>query len=162
MSAGSEARLQALDEVLDRATAGARTANQGLLKNIVAAVQGAPSEGDLNALPGDLFAVVDALDSSVTLRRALTDPGTAEQGRQQLAHTLLDGKVSKVAVQVVAEAVGMRWAGGRVLAAALERQAVRAQLMVAERQGHPQENGGEAFRVAPGGGATPPGRGALR
>jgi F-type H+-transporting ATPase subunit delta len=148
MSAGSEARLQALDEVLDRATAGARTADQGLLKNIVAAVQGAPSEGDLNALPGDLFAVVDALDSSVTLRRALTDPGTAEQGRQQLAHTLLDGKVSKVAVQVVAEAVGMRWAGGRVLAAALERQAVRAQLMAAERQGNLEETEDELFRFA--------------
>jgi F-type H+-transporting ATPase subunit delta len=148
MSAGSEARLQALDEVLDQAVAGARTGDQGLLKTIVAVVQGAPSESDLDALPRDLFAVVDALDSSATLRRALTDPGTDERGRQQLVHTLLDGKVSKLAVQVVAEAVLMRWAGGRTLAAALERQAVRAQLMVAERQGNLEETEDELFRFA--------------
>jgi F-type H+-transporting ATPase subunit delta len=148
MSAGSEARLQALDEVLDQAVAGARTGDQGLLKTIVAVVQGAPSESDLDALPRDLFAVVDALDSSATLRRALTDPGTDERGRQQLVHTLLDGKVSKLAVQVVAEAVVMRWAGGRTLAAALERQAVRAQLMVAERQGNLEETEDELFRFA--------------
>ena len=148
MSAGSEARLQALDEVLDRAAAGARTGDQGLLKTIVAVVQGAPSESDLDALPRDLFAVVDALDSSATLRRALTDPGTDERGREQLAHTLLDGKVSKLAVQIVAEAVAMRWAGGRTLAAALERQAVRAQLMVAERQGNLDETEDELFRFA--------------
>ena len=148
MSAGSEARLQALDEVLDQAVAGARTGDQGLLKTIVAAVQGAPSGADVDALPGDLFAVVDALDSSVTLRRALTDPGTDEQGRQQLAHTLLDGRVSKLAAQIVADAVAMRWAGGRTLAAALERQAVRAQLMVAEREGNLDETEDELFRFA--------------
>jgi F-type H+-transporting ATPase subunit delta len=148
MSAGSEARLQALDDVLDRAAAGARTGDQGLLKTIVAVVQGAPSASDVDALPRDLFAVVDALDSSATLRRALTDPGTDERGRQQLAHTLLDGKVSKLAVQIVAEAVAMRWAGGRTLAAALERQAIRAELMVAERQGNLEETEDELFRFA--------------
>jgi len=146
MSAGSEARIQALDEVLDRVEASPRAGDQGILKSLVAAVQGAPSEADLDALPRDLFAVVDALDSSVTLRRALTDPGTPEEGRQRLAHTLLDGKVSKPAVQVVAEAVAMRWAGGRTLAAALERQAVRAQLSVAERQGNLEETEDELFR----------------
>lgn len=148
MSAGSEARIQALDEVLDRAAAGARTGDEGLLKTIVAAVQGAPSPSDLDALPRDLFAVVDALDSSATLRRALTDPGTDERGRQQLAHMLLDGKVSKLAVQIVAEAVALRWAGGRTLAAALERQAIRAQLLVAERQGNLEETEDELFRFA--------------
>lgn len=148
MSAGSDARTHALDEVLDRTEAGARTSEQGLLKNLVAAVQGAPSEAVMEALPGDLFAVVDALDSSVTLRRALTDPGTDPQGRQRLAHTLLDGRVSKVADDLVAEAVAMRWAGGRTLADALERQAVRAQLAVAEREGNLDETEDELFRFA--------------
>jgi F-type H+-transporting ATPase subunit delta len=148
MSAGSDARLQALDELLDRAEAGARSSDQGVLKNLVAAVQGAPSESTMVALPGDLFAVVDALDSSVTLRRALTDPGTSEQGRQQLVHQLLDGRVSKVAADLVAEAVAMRWGGGRTLAAALERQGVRSQLMVAERQGNLEETEDELFRFA--------------
>lgn len=148
MSAGSEARIQALDEVLDRAEDRARTSDQGLLKNLVAAVQGAPSESDMGALSTDLFAVVDALDSSVTLRRALTDPGTDPQGRQQLAHGLLDGRVSKVAAAIVAEAVAMRWAGGRMLSDALERQAVRAQLAVAQREGNLDETEDELFRFA--------------
>ncbi len=148
MSAGSEARIQALDEVLDRVEASPRAGDQGIIRSLVAAVQGAPSCSDLDALPSDLFAVVDALDSSVTLRRALTDPGTAEEGRQRLAHTLLDGKVSKAAVDIVAEAVAMRWAGGRTLAAALERQAVRAQLSVADRQGNLEETEDELFRFA--------------
>jgi len=148
MSAGNEARIQALDEVLDRAESSARTGEQGVLKHIVAVVQGAPKESELDALPADLFAVVDAVESSVTLRRALTDPGTPEQGRQQLVHTLLDGRVSKVAVQVVVEAVALRWAGGRSLAAALERQAVRAQLRVAERQENLEETEDELFRFA--------------
>jgi F-type H+-transporting ATPase subunit delta len=148
MSAGDAARLRALDEVLDRAEASGRTGDQGIIKTIVSVVQGAPSESVLDALAGELFAVADALDSSATLRRALTDPGTSEEGRQQLAHTLLDGKVSKVAAQVVAEAVTYRWAGGRTLAAALERQGVRAQLMVAERAGNLEESEDELFRFA--------------
>ncbi|WP_375426448.1 F0F1 ATP synthase subunit delta [uncultured Friedmanniella sp.] len=148
MSAGSEARLEALDEVLDRGVASARSTEDGVLATVASVVTRAPSAGDVSALPGDLFAVVDALDSSVTLRRALTDPGVSETGRQQLIHRLLDGRVSKLAVQVVVEAVTMRWGGGRTLAAALERQAVRAQLLVADRDGNLEETEDELFRFA--------------
>ena len=148
MSAGGEARLQALDEVLDQADARAASEDQGLLKNLAAVVTGAPRASHMAALPGDLFTVVDALDSSVALRRALTDPSTPEEGRQRLVHTLLDGKVSKVAVQIVTEAVGMRWGGGRALADALERQGIRAQLLVAEREGNLEETEDELFRFA--------------
>ena len=148
MSAGGEARLQALDEVLDQAESRAASDDSGLLKNLAAVVTGAPRAADMAALPGDLFAVVDALDSSVTLRRALTDPSTPEQGRRQLVHNLLDGKVSKVAVHIVAEAVALRWGGGRALSDALERQGVRAQLLVAEREGTLEETEDELFRFA--------------
>jgi F-type H+-transporting ATPase subunit delta len=148
MTAADDTRLHALDDVLDRVEASGRTGDEGLLGTIVAVVRRAPSASDLDALPGDLFAVVDALDSSPTLRRALTDPGTSEDGRRQLAHTLLDGKVSGVAADLVADAVALRWAGGRTLAAALERQAVRAQLMVAERAGNLEESEDELFRFS--------------
>ena len=63
-------------------------------------------------------------------------------------HSLLDGKVSKTAVDIVAEAVAMRWAGGRTFAAALERQAVRAQLTQAERAGELDDTEDELFRFA--------------
>lgn len=161
MSVASEARLEALDEVLDRAAATARSGDGGILSTIASVVTRAPSAGDLGSLPSDLFAVVDALDSSVTLRRTLTDPATSEQGRQQLVHGLLDGRVSKLAVQVVAEAVGMRWGGGRALAAALERQAVRAQLLLADRDGALEETEDELFRFARLVEATPDVRDAL-
>jgi F-type H+-transporting ATPase subunit delta len=161
MSAGGEARAQALDEVLDQAEARAATSDQGLLKNLAAVVTRAPREADMEALPGELFAVVDALDSSVTLRRALTDPSTPEQGRRQLVHNLLDGRVGKVCVHIVEEAVALRWGGGRALADALERQGVRAQLVVAERAGNLDETEDELFRFARLVEATPQVRDAL-
>ena len=92
--------------------------------------------------------MVDALDSSVALRRALTDPTTSETARQRLVHRLLDGKVSKTAVDLVAEAAAMRWAGGRSFAGALERQAIRAQLMAADANGNLEDTEDELFRFA--------------
>ncbi len=148
MSAGSEARLQALDEVLDQAEARTASSDQGLLKNLAATLTGAPREAEMEALPGELFAVVDALDSSVTLRRAVTDPSTPEEGRRRLVRQLLEGRVGKVCLHIVEEAVALRWGGGRALADALERQGVRAQLLVAERAGNLEETEDELFRFA--------------
>jgi F-type H+-transporting ATPase subunit delta len=143
----AETRLSALDSALDDAYARS-TVDRGLVGKIVGAVRGAPSASDIESLPNDLFTVVDALDSSVMLRRALTDPSTSESARQQLVHNLLDAKVSTTAVDLVAQAAAMRWAGGRSFAAALERQAVRAQLMVAEKEGNLENTEDELFRFA--------------
>jgi F-type H+-transporting ATPase subunit delta len=101
-----------------------------------------------DSFTADLFAVVDALSGSPTLRRAVTDPGTPEGARQGLVRGLLEGKVSKPVVDVVAEGAAMRWSGGRTFAAALERQAVRSQLIVAEQAGQLDETEDELFRFA--------------
>jgi F-type H+-transporting ATPase subunit delta len=143
----AETRLSALDSVLDDVYARS-TADRGVVGKIVGAVRGAPSGSDIERLSSDLFTVVDALDSSVALRRALTDPTTSERARQQLVHSLLDGKVSSTAVDIVAEAVAMRWAGGGSFTAALERQAVRAQLMAADSDGNLENTEDELFRFA--------------
>src|SRR5918997_1950133 len=143
----AETRLSALDSVLDDAYARS-TVDSGVVGKIVGAVRGAPSASDIESLPGDLFTVVDALDTSVMLRRALTDPTTSESARQQLVQNLLDGKVSKTAVGIVSQAAAMRWAGGRSFTAALERQAVRAQLMVADNDGNLENTEDELFRFA--------------
>ena len=142
-----DTRLGALDSVLNDAVARART-DPGLVGTSVGAVQGAAGESDLSRLGAELFAVVDALDGSPTLRRALTDPGTPEQSRQRLVHGLFDGKVSETTVDIVAEAAAMRWAGGRTFAAALERQAVRATLMAAESAEQLENTEDELFRFA--------------
>jgi F-type H+-transporting ATPase subunit delta len=94
----------------------------------------------------DLFAVVDALDASPTLRRAVTDPGTPESARRALVHGMLDGKVDKAVVDLVAEAATLRWAGGRTFAAALERQAVRGQLVAADGRGELEDVEDQLFR----------------
>jgi F-type H+-transporting ATPase subunit delta len=96
----------------------------------------------------DMSAVVDALEASPTLRRAVTDPGTPESARRALVHGLLDGKVDKAVVDLVAEAATLRWAGGRTFAAALERQALRAQLVTADRRGELEDVEDQLFRFA--------------
>ncbi len=79
-------------------------------------------------LAEELFAVVDAIDASPALKRALTDVTTDEDARVALARGLFGGKVSKATATVLGEAVRRRWGGANALGAALERQAVRAAL----------------------------------
>ena len=123
MTAATDARLSSLDRMLDDSRVG-------------------------DTFATDMFAVVDALDSSPTLRRAVTDPGTPEGARRALVHGLLDGKVDQVVADLVAEAATLRWAGGRTFAAALERQAVRGELIAAERRGDLENTEDELFRFA--------------
>jgi len=65
-----------------------------------------------------------------------------------LVHGLLDGKVDRAVVDLVAEAATLRWAGGRTFAAALERQAVRAQLITADRRSELEDTEDQLFRFA--------------
>ena len=123
MTAATDARLSSLDRMLDDSQVG-------------------------NSFASEMFAVVDALEASPTLRRAVTDPGTPEGARRALVHGLLDGKVDKAVVDLMAEAATLRWAGGRTFAAALERQAVRAQLIVADRGGELDDTEDQLFRFA--------------
>jgi F-type H+-transporting ATPase subunit delta len=124
MSTATDARLSSLDRMLDES----------------------PVVGD-NFATG-MFAVVDALESSPTLRRAVTDPGTPEGARRALVHGLLDRKVDDSVADLAAEAATLRWAGGRTFAAALERQAVRGELIVADRSGQLENAEDELFRFA--------------
>jgi F-type H+-transporting ATPase subunit delta len=123
MTVASDARLSSLDRMLDDSQVG-------------------------ETFSTDMFAVVDALDSSATLRRAVTDPGTPEGARRGLVHGLFDGKVDRAVADLVAEAATLRWAGGRTLAAALERQAIRAVLIVADRRGDLEDTEDQLFRFA--------------
>lgn len=146
MSEAAENRLSVLDPVLDEAVR-TRTSRSGVFGAIVDAVAGAPTS-DLSTLPAELFAVVDALEANPGLRRALTDPSTAEDGRRQLAHAVFDGRIGELAAEVVAEAAAMRWAGGRTMATALDRQGVRAELLRADGNGTLEETEDELFRFA--------------
>jgi F-type H+-transporting ATPase subunit delta len=123
MTVATDARVSSLDRMLDDRQVG-------------------------DTFASDMFAVVDALDASATLRRAVTDPGTPESARQSLVHGLLDGKVDQAVVDLAAEAATLRWSGGRTFAVALERQAVRSQLVVADRRGELEDTEDQLFRFA--------------
>lgn len=87
-------------------------------------------------LGSELFAVVGMFDAEPTLRRVLTEPSVAVRARSGMVSTLLDGKVSDSAVQVVLAAVSQRWSRSRDLVDALERCAVVAEATKAERSGN--------------------------
>jgi F-type H+-transporting ATPase subunit delta len=147
MTEAGDSRLSVLDEVLDSVVEQASHRGGGVLGRIADAVTG-PPDADLSGLSRDLFSVVDALDGSASLRRIVTDPGTPEGARRDFVRGLLQGKVSDDALEVVVQAVAMRWSGGRTLTAALERQAVRAELMLSERDGQLDDTEDELFRFA--------------
>ncbi|QDP97051.1 F0F1 ATP synthase subunit delta [Microlunatus elymi] len=108
MSIESEAAVAELDATLDRTQVSAELADE-------------------------LFGVVDLLEGSPALRRALTDPSTPTERRQGLAQGLLESRIDSAALGLVTEAVGKRL-GHRALLDALERQAIRALLKVAQSE----------------------------
>lgn len=123
VSAAEESRISALDGCLD-------------------------TQEPVSTLADELFAVVDAVEGQPMLRRSLTDPGVPEEARKALAHRLFENKVSVSALYVTEEAAALRWGGGRSLAAALERQGVRAELRAAMKEGRLDEVEDELFRFA--------------
>lgn len=95
--------------------------------------------------PAELFAVVDALNGQFQLRKALSNPTMLAEQRSQLAGELLGSRVGAPAMQIIQAAVSQEWHSGRELAAALEREAVRAQFRVSDAPDVVQD---ELFRFA--------------
>lgn len=93
------------------------------------------SGADVSGLADDLFAVTGALDSSVTLRRALVDPSRDAQAKRGLVEGLFGSRVSAAAVEVVKILVSGRWADDRDLSDATESLAVEAVVASAEASG---------------------------
>ncbi|MCT1459444.1 F0F1 ATP synthase subunit delta [Aestuariimicrobium sp. p3-SID1156] len=110
MSASAQARRDELDRDLDQAPVS-------------------------HSLGGELFAVVDALESSSALRRALSDPAAAAEAKAGLANRVFGPRVSPEAVGVITKASALHWSTPQDLVSALERQAVRAELRLAEQSG---------------------------
>ena len=63
----------------------------------------------LTGLSAELTQVVDLLINQPPLRRRLADPSTKPERRAGLAGQLLDGKLGTSSVQVVRDAVSLRW-----------------------------------------------------
>lgn len=91
------------------------------------------SAADLKQLGDDLFAVLRLLTSEIGLRRSLADPTTPGSARSGLADRLLNGKISRSALDVVNDLVSARWSRTGDLLEGLEVLARRATLGVAEK-----------------------------
>lgn len=124
---------------------------QGVSREGFAASQRALDEAlgsgaDWSALSDDLFAVVDVLDGSAMLRRAVSDPSRDPQAKAQLVERLLSGKVSPAALAVVRTAAGQRWSAERDLTDGLEQLAVQTQVAIADAAGRGNEVEEQLFR----------------
>ena len=97
-------------------------------------VLSASSAKDAAIISSDLFAVVVALDSSLSLRRALTDPSRDAQDKGALAHSLLSSKLSAKVMGIVEVLVVAKWSTPRDLADVAEWLAVSAQAFAAEQE----------------------------
>lgn len=113
------------------------------------------SDVDWAVLSDELFGVVDALDSSHMLRRALGDPSRWPADKRTLVHRLLDGKAAQGTVDVVSEAVSQRWAALGDLPDALEQAAVETQVAIAQASGRADDVEEQLFRFERAVSATP-------
>ena len=103
--------------------------------------QGARSIGE------EIFAVVDALDSSTSLRRALTDPTRSADSKAELAQSLLAGKASDDVRSLIAGMARSRWSGDRDFADALEEIGTASVLVAAQDKGELLRLEDELFRL---------------
>lgn len=94
-----------------------------------------------------IFSVVDALDGSTSLRRALTDPTRSGEAKAQLASTLLGTQVHADVVDLVAGLARARWSSDADLAEALEELGTTAVLVAAESRGELLRVEDDLFRL---------------
>ena len=90
---------------------------------------------DAGAVADELDAVVDALDASASLRRALSDVSVTADARAALAGHVLGDRVGPRALAVVEAVVRHRWRSDRDLPGAVEQGAAQAALTAAAADG---------------------------
>ena len=102
---------------------------------------------DAATIGAQLFSVVDALDGSGSLRRALSDPSRAGQDKAGLVDGLLRGKVDDRVVEVLQAVARARWSAEVDLLEAVERLAAEAVLASAEAEDALEQVEDELFRL---------------
>lgn len=96
---------------------------------------------------GQLFAVVDALDRSAGLRRALTEPTRDGEAKAALAAELLRGKVAEPVLDLVSGMARSRWSADGDLADSVEELAIVSYLAAADAKGELTRVEEEVFRI---------------
>jgi len=104
--------------------------------------------GVADVLSDELFSVVGLLDSQPVLRRALTDTTRRPADRAGLVRALLEGKVGRPTLHLVAGLAAARWSVPRNLTDATEELAVLATSAAADETGHLDDVEDELFRFS--------------
>lgn len=102
---------------------------------------------DASVIGEQLFAVLDALDSSKALVRGLADPARPGDSKAALVRQLLGAGFDQRVVDVVAGLVAERWTADADLAEAVEHLAVAAMLVSARSRGQLQVVEDELFTI---------------
>ena len=100
----------------------------------------------LTAVASDLTSFAKLLRSEAVLAKHFSEPADAGDGKAGLAETLLSGKVSDTALEVVKTAVSQRWSSETDLVFAVRHVARLALLVRAERNNETGEVEDELFR----------------
>lgn len=103
---------------------------------------------DAAALGTDLFALAAVIRQEPGLRRVATDVSVTGEAKAGLVRDVFGGKVGGDALDLLAEAVGARWAATRHLADALEHLGVVATVRSADREGDAARLVDELFAIA--------------
>jgi F-type H+-transporting ATPase subunit delta len=93
------------------------------------------SSADCTAISAELFTIVFALNSSVGLRRAATDPSRDGAAKAVLVNDLFGKSVSRTALDLLIEAVSLRWSSSIDFAGAFEQLAIEAEATAANGDG---------------------------
>lgn len=96
----------------------------------------------------DLFAALSTLDSSVGLRRALTDPSRDSGAKSALVQEIFGKVISPSSLSLLTTLAGLRWSKPSDIADALERIAVESLAALADALGEADNLEAEIFAVA--------------
>ncbi len=109
------------------------------------------SSGDASVaaeVSADLLAIVTVLDSSIALRRALTDFARDASSKVELSKTVFAKIQSGGAFTLLATMVGLRWSSPKDLGDVLELLAVEAQSVAVEKASQLDQLESELFAFA--------------
>jgi F-type H+-transporting ATPase subunit delta len=145
MDASSRLALEVVRQRLEELTQPA-SGVLGRAKDVLTRQPRAAGDDEQLALAGELFAVARLLEAQPALRRALSDPAGSPQERAALAHRLLDGKVSRTALDLVETVAAQRWSRPVDLIDAMVTLGTEAALDAADARGEVEDVEDELFR----------------
>ncbi len=93
------------------------------------------SAHDCTTISQELFSILDTLYSSVSLRRAMTDPARDAAAKSLLAQDVFASSISPGALSILIESVALRWSASIDLASAIEQLAIESEATAANAEG---------------------------